>query len=200
MKESKKTKLIAIAGGIGSGKSVVSSVLRSMGYVVYDCDAEAKRLMNTLQEIKDELVKSFGNQSVTDEGLINTSHISSVVFQDKKALSTINSIVHPRVKEDIISCLNGINHDVFFIETAILMQSNLLDIIDEVWLVTAPDEIRIKRVMNRNRVTAEDVKKRINAQCGQDYSTISNLKEIINDNVSPILPQLIKLLQEKYIK
>ena len=191
-----ETKLVAIAGGIGSGKSVVSAILRIMGYDVYDCDAEAKRLMNTSQVIKDDLINAFGKSSVTDDGIINTVHISSIVFQDKSALSTINSIVHPRVKEDILVKLQNSEQKVFFVETAILMQSNLVDIVDEAWLVTAPEDVRIKRVMIRNRVTADDVKKRIAAQNGQDYSLIPNLKEIVNDGIKAILPQIEGLIQE----
>ena len=191
-----ETKLVAIAGGIGSGKSVVSAILRIMGYDVYDCDAEAKRLMNTSQVIKDDLINAFGKSSVTDDGIINTTHISSIVFQDKSALSTINSIVHPRVKEDILVKLQKSEQKVFFVETAILMQSNLVDIVDEAWLVTAPEDVRIKRVMIRNRVTADDVKKRIAAQNGQDYSLIPILKEIVNDGIKAILPQIEGLIQE----
>lgn len=191
-----ETKLVAIAGGIGSGKSVVSAILRIMGYDVYDCDAEAKRLMNTSQVIKNDLINAFGKSSVTEEGIINTVHISSIVFQDKTALSTINSIVHPRVKEDILVKLQKSEQKVFFVETAILMQSNLVDIVDEAWLVTAPEDVRIKRVMIRNRVSADEVKKRIAAQNGQDYSLISNLKEIVNDGIKAILPQIEELIQE----
>ena len=191
-----ETKLVAIAGGIGSGKSVVSAILRIMGYDVYDCDAEAKRLMNTSQVIKNDLINAFGKSSVTEEGIINTVHISSIVFQDKTALSTINSIVHPRVKEDILVKLQKSEQKVFFVETAILMQSNLVDIVDEAWLVTAPEDVRIKRVMIRNRVSADDVEKRIAAQNGQDYSLISNLKEIVNDGINAILPQIEELIQE----
>ena len=191
-----ETKLVAIAGGIGSGKSVVSAILRIMGYDVYDCDAEAKRLMNTSQVIKNDLINAFGKSSVTEEGIINTVHISSIVFQDKTALSTINSIVHPRVKEDILVKLQKSEQKVFFVETAILMQSNLVDIVDEAWLVTAPEDVRIKRVMIRNQVSADEVKKRIAAQNGQDYSLISNLKEIVNDGIKAILPQIEELIQE----
>ena len=94
-------RIIAIAGGIGSGKSVVSAILRLIGYVVYDCDSEAKLLMNTSVAIKNDLITAFGSDSITKEGYINTKYISSIVFKDKSVLTKINSIVHPRVKEDI---------------------------------------------------------------------------------------------------
>lgn len=188
-------RLIAIAGGIGSGKSVVSSILRIMGYPVYDCDSEAKNLMNTSVAIKNDLVANFGAESVTGEGTINTKHISSVVFKDRNALNVINSIVHPRVKEDILLKLEKCEQDVMFVETAILLQSNLLDIINGVWLVNAPENIRVERVMKRNAMSEEDVRKRIRAQQGQDYSVLSGCCEIMNDGSQAVLPQVEALLR-----
>lgn len=190
----KQCRVVAIAGGIGSGKSVVSTVLRIMGYKVYDCDKEAKRLMNTSSEIKRELVESFGENALTDSGTINSTHIASIVFKDSKALAKINSIVHPKVKNDILVDMNNCKSFIMFIETAILLQSNLLDIIDEVWLVSANDETRIQRVMKRNGLSEVDVKKRIQAQLNQDYSKLGNCKKINNNDRDAILPQIYALI------
>lgn len=188
----KSKRLVAITGGIGSGKSVVSAILRIMGYSVYDCDSRAKNLMNTNKDIKNDLISSFGVDCISEDGKINAQYISSIVFKDKTALLKINSIVHPRVKDDILlEYLN--NQGVMFVETAILLQSNLLDIIDEVWLVDAPENVRVKRVMLRNLMSADEVRRRIKSQSGQDYSTLKNLCPIINDGVSAILPQIISL-------
>lgn len=188
----KSKRLVAITGGIGSGKSVVSAILRIMGYPVYDCDSRAKNLMNTNNDIKNDLISSFGVDCISEDGKINAQYISSIVFKDKTALLKINSIVHPRVKDDILlEYLN--NQGVMFVETAILLQSNLLDIIDEVWLVDAPENVRVKRVMLRNSMSADEVRRRIKSQSGQDYSTLKNLCPIINDGVSAILPQIISL-------
>jgi len=187
-----KKKIIAIAGGIGSGKSVVSDIIRIMGFDVYDCDAEAKRLMNTSEAIKNDLVSAFGADAITEQGEINRPYISSVVFGNQIALNKINSIVHPRVKDDILDKMNRSENDILFVETAILMQSNLLDIINGALLVTAPKEVRVERVMKRNGIAREDVLKRIEAQEGQDYSKISNLKVIENDGIEAVLPQVVE--------
>lgn len=187
-----KKKIIAIAGGIGSGKSVVSDIIRIMGFDVYDCDAEAKRLMNTSEAIKNDLVSAFGADAITEQGEINRPYISSVVFGNQIALNKINSIVHSRVKEDILDKMNRSENDILFVETAILMQSNLLDIINGALLVTAPKEVRVERVMKRNGIAREDVLKRIEAQEGQDYSNISNLKVIENDGIEAVLPQVVE--------
>lgn len=189
-------RLIAIAGGIGSGKSVVSSIIRILGYKVYDCDSEAKRLMNTNTAIQGELVENFGPQSVLNDGTINKKYISSVVFGNEDALNKLNSIVHPRVKDDIVNQAKCVIQSIMFVETAILLQSNLLDIIDDVWVVEAPENVRINRVMKRNAMCEEDVIKRIKAQDGQDYNTLKSVKTIVNDGVAPLFPQVEKLVKE----
>lgn len=190
----KKKILVAIAGGIGSGKSVVSSILRIYGYRVYDCDDEAKRLMNTSQLIKSDLINTFGSACYKEDGLINREFISSVVFKDKESLKKINSIVHPRVKDDILIKLSECEHEIMFVESAILLQSNLLDIISEVWHVVAPDAIRVERVMKRNGMKEDDVLRRVEAQKGQDYSSLENCVQIVNDNSVAVIPQINKLL------
>ena len=191
-----KKRLIAIAGGIGSGKSVVSSILRVMGYEVYDCDSEAKRLMNSSQVIKRDLVENFGEQSVLADGTINSAYVGSVVFGNESALKKLNSIVHPRVKEDVVKHMESTSRQVMFVETAILLKSNLLDLIDDAWVVEAPESVRVDRVMKRNSMCEEDVRKRIKAQEGQDYNSLKSYRTIVNDGETPILVQVEKLVKE----
>ena len=191
-----KKRLIAIAGGIGSGKSVVSSILRVMGYEVYDCDSEAKRLMNSRQDINRDLVENFGEQSVFADGTINSAYVGSVVFGNESALKKLNSIVHPRVKEDVVKHIESTSRQVMFVETAILLKSNLLDLIDDAWVVEAPESVRVDRVMKRNSMCEEDVRKRIKAQEGQDYNSLKSYRTIVNDGETPILVQVEKLVKE----
>ena len=94
-------KVIALTGGIGSGKSVVSSILRIMGYVVYDCDSQAKKVMDSSEKIKRGLLDAFGYDCVDKDGLINRKYLGKVVFDNPKALSTLNGIVHPEVRKDL---------------------------------------------------------------------------------------------------
>ena len=185
-----------MAGGIGSGKSVVSSILRVMGYEVYDCDSEAKRLMNSSQDIKRDLVENFGEQSVLADGTINSAYVGSVVFGNESALKKLNSIVHPRVKEDVVKHIESTSRQVMFVETAILLKSNLLDLIDDAWVVEAPESVRVDRVMKRNSICEEDVRKRIKAQEGQDYNSLKSYRTIVNDGETPILVQVEKLVKE----
>ena len=112
--------IIAITGGIGSGKSIVSRILSAMNYEVYDCDSNAKRIMATSCEIKRELVEAFGNDVITSAGEIASKTLSGIVFGDEIALKRLNSIVHPKVKADILEWAQMCTRKLVFIETAIL--------------------------------------------------------------------------------
>ena len=107
-------KTIAIVGGIGSGKSVVSHILRLLGYDVYDCDSNAKLLMNTSTRIQSQLIDAFGSEVVSSNGEINRRRLSDIIFRDKTSLNTINGIVHPAVKEDINQRLSESKSKLYF--------------------------------------------------------------------------------------
>lgn len=187
--------LIAITGGIGCGKSIVSLILKEMGYEVYDCDWKAKYLMDNSSTIKDCLKSTFGNDIIID-GTINRVKLANIVFNNKEKLVKLNNIVHSSVKEDLISWkLENSHNKLLFIETAILYQSGLDSIVDEVWEVNAPLEIRIERVMKRNNISRQDVLSRIESQ---KYEILAQADYIItNDDKVAILPQLVTILGKK---
>lgn len=187
--------LIAITGGIGCGKSIVSLILKEMGYEVYDCDWKAKYLMDNSPTIKDCLKSTFGNDIIID-GTINRVKLANIVFNNKEKLVKLNNIVHSSVKEDLISWkLENSQKKLLFVETAILYQSGLDSIVDEVWEVNAPLEIRIERVMKRNNISRQDVLSRIESQ---KYEILTQADYIItNDDKVAILPQLVTILGKK---
>jgi dephospho-CoA kinase len=187
--------LIAITGGIGCGKSIVSLILKEMGYQVYDCDWKAKYLMDNSPTIKDCLKSTFGNDIIID-GTINRVKLANIVFNNKEKLVKLNNIVHSSVKEDLISWkLENSHKKLLFVETAILYQSGLDSIVDEVWEVNAPLEIRIERVMKRNNISRQEVLSRIESQ---KYEILTQADYIItNDDKVAILPQLVTILGKK---
>lgn len=188
-------KTIAIVGGIGSGKSVVSHILRLLGYDVYDCDSNAKLLMNASTRIQSQLIDAFGSEVVSSNGEINRRRLSDIIFRDKTSLNTINGIVHPAVKEDINQRLSESKSKLYFVETALPQESGIDKMCDHIWLVDASKDIRISRVMARNRFSQEQVEERMRKQ---DYSKLDDSKTIIitNDNHSAVLPQVVKALNE----
>lgn len=190
-------RLIAITGGIGCGKSVVSNILRVLGYLVYDCDSEAKRLMNDSNYIKSEISKKISCETIALDGSINRPILAKIVFNDNKLLSQLNMIVHSAVKEDIINWTKQHQtQHTLFVETAILYQSGINLFVDEVWEIQAPIDLRINRVILRNNTTAEDVQSRINSQQYNIEKLHDNTKYIVNDNIKPILPQILNLIKE----
>ena len=187
--------LIAITGGIGCGKSIISLILKEMGYEVYDCDCKAKYLMDNSPTIKDCLKSTFGNDIIID-GTINRVKLANIVFNNKEKLVKLNNIVHSSVKEDLISWkLENSHNKLLFVETAILYQSGLDMVVDEVWEVNAPLEIRIERVMKRNNISRQDILSRIESQ---KYEILTQADYIItNDDKVAILPQLVTILGKK---
>lgn len=191
---SKQAKLIAITGGIGSGKSVVSQILRKLGYKVYDSDTEARRLMDDSVAIKKEISNKINPSVINEDGSINRKALSNIVFNDSQKLGTLNHIVHSAVRNDLQLYVKRCNNTIVFVETAILYQSEIDRMVDEVWDITAPDDIRINRVINRNSLTAEEVKKRIKSQEFTPEKLHEQTKVIINDDKTAILPQIENLL------
>ncbi len=192
------SKIIAITGGIGSGKSVVSHILRCNSYTVYDCDSEAKRLMDSDTDIHAKLNFHIHPQAVKN-GVIDRRLIAEIVFASPDKLKRLNSIVHGAVLDDIRRIpVDTLPHNILFVETAILYQSNLDLVVDSVWNVTAPIDIRINRVIKRNSCTREDVLSRINSQ--ESYKPLrqhSCVRTIVNDGTAPVLPQVIQLLENE---
>ena len=190
-------KLIAITGGIGSGKSVVAHMVQVMGHEVYDCDSRAKALMTDDAEVRQLLVDAFGKETYLDDGALNRQHLSHVAFADSTALARLNGIVHPATARDMqrwAGAQAALGAKTAFVETALLRTSGLDQLVDEVWHVTAPDDVRIDRVMARSGLTSEQVRERMAAQRIEE-SVMEGEQVIINDNDTALLPQVTRLLQ-----
>lgn len=189
------TSLIAVTGGIGAGKSVVSEILRCMGYHVYDCDSRARRIMDSDPSIHQRLVEEIHPLAVVD-GIIDRPLIAERVFNSPEKLSCLNSIVHGAVVEDVARWRQSLDASVAFVETAILYQCSLWTLVDGVWEIDAPVELRISRVMRRNNISREQVIARINSQSGCPLPTDHPRHTIIlNDNTHPLLPAIHSALE-----
>ncbi len=185
-------KRIAIIGGIGSGKSVISQILRVMGFPVYDCDAEAKRLMDNSQKIKSRIVDAFGEESLLN-GQLNRPYLATMVFGYPENLKKLNGIVHPEVHADFEQWVAECNAGAVFVETAILFESGMDAFVDEIWLVDAPEDIRVARVVKRNGLPVEQVQARIRSQ-KIIAETRLPLFRIDNSGKVSLLPQIDELI------
>lgn len=188
-------KKIGITGGIGSGKSVISRILKTMGYPVYDSDSWAKHLMNNHPNIRQALINKFGIETYTPEGL-NRTYLAQQIFNDKANLAFVNSIVHPTVCNHFMQWAENQHTEFVFIESAILFSSGLDTILDKVIYVNAPQELRIQRAILRDNASAEAITARINNQShDNEYAHTHSNFIINNDNQTLIIPQLLSTLQ-----
>lgn len=157
------TKIIGLTGGIGSGKTTIAKYFQTLGIPVYIADEEAKKISDSPRIVK-LIVAVFGNEIVENKKL-NREKLAQIVFNDEKKLKQLNEIIHPEVKKHFNNWLTKHSKSKFVIkETAILFESGNYKECNFVITVIAPLEIRIQRVINRDKTTLENVMKRINNQ------------------------------------
>lgn len=188
--------IIAIAGGIGSGKSTVSRILSSIGLSVYDCDSRAKRLMDSDPAILRRISEEIAPETVTERG-IDRPLLASIVFNNPDKLLALNSIVHSAVIADIRRWATSHRREpLLFVETAILLESGLHMHVDEVWLVEASEDVRIARACRRDNSPAEAVRSRMANQLAVTPEQLPGipLRVVDNDGAAPLLPQVFHLL------
>ena len=178
---------IAITGGIGSGKSYVCRTLEQRGIRIYDCDSAAKRLMRTSPTLRQQLTELIGPDTYDSEGHLNKAEVARFLLLSEQNAQAIDAIVHPAVAQDFLQ--SGYQ----WMECAILFESGFDNLVDKVIVVTAPEEIRIERVMNRDGITREKALEWMHHQWSQEQVVEKSHYEIINDG-HPLEPQIEKIL------
>lgn len=189
---------IGITGGIGSGKTFICRLFEALGIPVYNADEEAKKLMNTDVRIKEKLIAQFGAATYKD-GLLDRAFLASMVFSDKDKLELLNSIVHPIVIQEAKDWAERQTTRYSVKEAALLFESGSYKELDYTILVTAPMDIRIQRVIKRDGATEQQVRERINKQMSDEEKLQLADFVIVNDGITPLLPQVWKLHQ-KFLK
>ena len=155
---------VGITGGIGSGKSTITSLFHDLGVPIYNSDERAKWLLSNDVDLMDQIKILFGQESYSNNKL-NRAHIANIVFQDNDMLKELNAIVHPLVKIDFENWLLLQKKEPLVIkEAAILIESGAYKELDVLIVVLADKKTRIKRVINRDNVSKEDVEKRMETQ------------------------------------
>lgn len=185
---------IAVTGGIGSGKSIVSQLLRLMGIPVYDCDTRAKHLMNTSPTLHIALTEAAGNRVYTSDGCINRPYLATFMFGHPERVALINSIVHPAVRADFHEWALRTEAPIVAAETAILYESGMDADVDATVLVHAPLEVRLQRAMKRDRADEQAIRRRMASQM-PDEELLRRATHIIhNDGNSSLIAQVRQLL------
>lgn len=183
---------IGITGGIGSGKSYVCRHLAAKGFEVYDCDSAAKRLIRTSQEIRERLTALIGPETYleAEDGkmALNKAAVARFLLESEENAHAIDAIVHPAVFKDFEE--SGLQ----WMESAILYESGAFRLVDKVIVVTAPEEVRIQRVVQRDGISQEKVLQWMNRQLPQEEVRRRADFELVNDGIADIDKQLDEII------
>jgi dephospho-CoA kinase len=190
---------IGITGGIGSGKSIVARVFNNLGIPVYNADTAAKRLMETDLDLQASIRQHFGEETFV-EGKLDRSYLASIVFKDKAKLDTLNALVHPITIRDAELWMQQQNSPYALKEAALIFESGAQANLDFVIGVSAPQPLRVHRVMQRDGLSREEVLKRIDKQLEQ--SLVMRLCDyvIVNNDQQLVVPQVLAVHAELVAK
>lgn len=188
-------RIVGITGGIGAGKSVVSRILRLKGFEVYDCDHHARRIMNADGVVKVALIDRYGEECYLGDGSLNKAFLADKIFKEDKERLWVNSLVHSAVKDDFSEKIGCDEHEIVFLESAIIATSGLDKICSEIWLVEADDDVRLCRAFERGGIEPADIRRRMDAQRKEfDSLPDSKVRIIKNTGKESLLSQIENLL------
>ncbi len=184
---------IGITGGIGSGKTTICKIFETLEIPVYYADAAAKRLMVEDRELIEQIKKIFGEAAYQADGSLNRAHIAQIAFHDSKKLALLNALVHPAVARDSLSWHEAQEAPYTLKEAALLFESGSDQQLDYIICVTAPLELRIKRVMARDSIEAEAVQARIDKQLPEAEKVERSDFVVWNDGKKLLIPQVYEI-------
>lgn len=186
---------IGITGGIGAGKSTVCKIFSVLGIPTYDADSRAKAVMTTDGILVESIKKGFGTLSFKTDGELNREYLAAEVFNDEQKLKKLNALVHPRVGVDYENWLREQTNTPYVLkEAALLIESGSYKSLDYLLLVTAPESVRIERVLardkHRNRAQVEEI---IKNQLDEDKKLALADFTVNNDGKHSLLEQVLNM-------
>lgn len=193
----KKPLQIGITGGIGSGKSLVSRIFKLLGVPVYDADSRAKSIMTTDGILVSQIKKEFGVLSYRADGGVNREYLAEHVFNDPEKLKRLNALVHPRVGEDFIRWVTEQSSAYVLKEAALLFEARSNTALDKIIVVSAPEALRISRVLQRDKHrTEQQVRDIIRNQLSEEEKLKRADYILVNDDSKLLIPQVLELHQQ----
>jgi dephospho-CoA kinase len=188
--------IIGITGGIGSGKTFVCKILSTMGYPVFYSDTVAKDLIAFNQKVKQKIIDVFSKEAYLKSGELNKTYLAQQIFSDKNKLEKINQIVHPAVKKAFKEWECEQSSDLIFYESAILFETDSYKDFNKVILVVASKEIKIKRILNRDTSTLEEIEKRMINQWSDNQKIPLADYIITNNDDSMLIEQINEIIKD----
>lgn len=183
---------VGITGGIGSGKSTVAKIFEVLGIPVYYADIAAKQLMHEDEALKQSLREHFG-EAIYKEGKLDRSLLSSLVFNNKEKLELLNSLIHPATINAGLRWMEAQTTPYAIKEAALIFESGSQEHLDFVIGVYAPVALRIQRVMERDKITREEVQRRMQYQINEEMKMKLCNAVIVNDEQEMVIPQVLEL-------
>ena len=187
-------KKIGITGGIGSGKSTACRIFETLGIPVYDADTQAKKIMITDMAVKSQIRDLLGKDAYYRNGKLNKEFVSSKIFSNKYLLEGISQIVHPAVNNESLRWMevHKLDKMIPYVikEAALLIESGSYKALDKLIVVTCPEDIRIQRVMERDKLTYEEVKRKVDVQMPETEKLRFADFIIVNDGIMSLIQQV----------
>lgn len=200
MSETKILK-IGITGGIGSGKSIICRIFKNLGIPVYDADTRARWIMNNHAQLRQEVVAEFGPEAYNENNQLNRPYMAKQVFNDGDRVKTLNQLIHPKLGNDYTEWVSQ-HSDVPYLlkEAALMFEAGSYLMLDKVITVFAPEEVRIKRVLQRDPHRSEEqVKAIFGKQLAEDEKIQRADFVVYNDDRKMVIPQVLEL-HEQFLK
>jgi dephospho-CoA kinase len=188
--------IVALTGGIGSGKTTIAKLFETMGCVVYNSDERAKELYNN-PEVKKQVIELLGVNAYSEDNKLNKNFVSDIIFNEKDKLEKLNAIIHPALALDFENFVKQQNSESIIIkESALIFETELYKKFTTIILVIAPLEQKIKRVMSRNLISKEEVDKRMQAQWTDEQKLPLANYVISNSETDALIPQVLSVIQK----
>jgi dephospho-CoA kinase len=194
---------VGITGGLGSGKSIASKVVKEMGCYVFDADAEGKKLLVSNLNVQNELIAEFGSDILNGDDTINRQKLARTAFQDEDHQMRLNTVIHPYIFDEIDKqyekLLDEGQHEVFVVDGALIFESGLDSHLDYTVVITAPFAMRMSRALSRGGLNRDQIQKRMELQW-KDEDKISLANYVINNTKDEdYLTQQIKEIFGQFI-
>jgi dephospho-CoA kinase len=186
---------VGLTGGIGSGKSTVANLFKTLGVPLFDADASAKNIMESDAELQQNIKQFFGEESYID-GKLNRKYIANIVFNNKHQLEILNSLVHPATIRAAEHWMQQQKAPYVIKEAALFFEAGTANGLNYMVGVYSPQHIRIKRVMERDHVERQDVLARMDKQIDEDIKMKLCDFVIVNDEQQMIIPQVLQLHEQ----
>jgi dephospho-CoA kinase len=186
---------VGLTGGIGSGKSTVARIFEVLGVPVYYADDAARYIMNTDEELKKNIIDNFGEESYINDQL-NRPYIASLVFNDKEKLELLNSLTHPATIRDANKWMQQQTSPYTIKEAALIFESGSAEHLDYVIGVYTPLSLRIKRIIDRDHISVDEVKQRMSRQIDEEIKMRLCDTVITNDEQQLVTTQVLQLHEQ----